>query len=146
MSDTDGMNYALSEARLALSEGEIPVGCAIVKAGKVIASARNHCEALGLITSHAEMNALSAVNKYDLRGATLYVTLEPCPMCAGAIAPSGIARVVFGAYDAQYGCCGSIYRLTEDPAFPNFCPADGGVLREECEAVLKTGFERIRKA
>ena len=144
-SDEQNMRLALSEAHIALDENEIPVGCVLVRDGQVIARAHNRCEQLSDATAHAEMLAIKSVNKHLLRESTLYVTLEPCPMCAGAIAMSGVSRVIYAAADRQYGCCGSVYRITEDPVFPTFCPADGGLLCEESEALLKKGFERMRK-
>ena len=138
--DREMMNLAISEARLALSEGEIPVGAVIVKDGQVIARARNTRETQNDPTGHAEINALRAAAKemgtWRLTGCAIYVTLEPCCMCASAIMQSRLARVVFGAYDKQAGGCGSLYRLTEDPAFNHFAPADGGLMEEECKALL----------
>ncbi|MBQ3668083.1 MAG: nucleoside deaminase [Clostridia bacterium] len=143
--DKKYMALALSQAQAALREGEIPVGCVIAdKNGEVIAEACNSVEASGDITRHAEIAAISAAGRHALAGATLYVTLEPCPMCAGAIALSGIKRVVYAAADKKYGCCGSVYRLTEDPAFDTFCPADGGLMKEESERLLSECFSAMR--
>ncbi len=145
--DERAMRLALTEAHSALLEGEIPVGCVLVdpaSPGEVLAAAHNEVEKQGSVTAHAEILALSRVEKRRLRGATMYVTLEPCPMCAGALALSGVKRVVYGASDARYGCCGSVYRLTEDPAFPNFCRADRGLLRGECEQLLQAAFDGMR--
>jgi tRNA(adenine34) deaminase len=144
--DEKYMRLALCQALTALDEGEIAVGCALVsKTGEAICTSRNRCEQSGDLSAHAEMLAIRQTPRHALDGCTLYVTLEPCPMCAGAIALSGIERVVFGAKDVKYGCCGSVYRLTEDPAFGRFCRADGGLLREECEAALRQSFEKLRK-
>ena len=152
--DAKYMRLALDEAHTAYSEGEIPVGCVIAPPGEEgspaqfpppLARAHNRCEQTKDFTAHAEMLALRSLSRRDLRGATVYVTLEPCPMCAGALALGGAGRVVYGAFDRQYGCCGSVYRLTEDPAFPSFCPADGGLMQEECEEILQKGFDGIRK-
>lgn len=145
MKDTDYMREALAMGREALHAGEIPVGCILVKDGDMIARTRNRVEADRDVTAHAEMLALRAVPRYALKDCTLYVTLEPCPMCAGAIAMSGVRRVIYGAADPACGCCGSVYRITEDPAFPGYAQADGGVLREECEALLKEGFRQLRE-
>ena len=143
--DEKNMRLALRQAQLALEEGEIPVGCALVsEGGEVLALARNRVEETGDLSAHAEMMAIRSVNRHALDGATLYVTLEPCPMCAGALALSGVKRLVFGAYDKKYGCCGSVYRLTEDPAFDRFCAADGGLLKEECEEKLHAFFSHLR--
>ena len=140
------MRRALDLARLALSEGEIPVGAVVVKDGRIVGEGRNTRETLSDPAGHAEINALRAAAKtlgtWRLVGCTLYVTLEPCCMCAGAIVQSRIKRVIFGAYDAQAGGCGSLYRITEDPAFNHFTPADGGLLQEECAALLD---EALRK-
>ena len=139
------MRLSLGQAQLALNEGEIPVGCALVSEdGEVLALSRNAVEVSGDISAHAEMRAIRALKRHQLNGATLYVTLEPCPMCAGAIALSGIRRVIYAASDPKYGCCGSVYRLTEDPAFDRFCRADGGLLKEEAEALLRECFQRMR--
>lgn len=137
------MRLALEEADLALAEGEAPVGAVIARGEEIVARAHNSRERDRDPAGHAEINALrqaaQALGNWRLTGCTLYVTLEPCGMCAGAIGQARLRRVVFGAYDAQAGCCGSVYRLTEDPAFAWYVPADGGVLEAECA-------ERLRKA
>ena len=143
--DTKYMRLALSGARAALEQGEIPVGCVIAKDGGVIASAHNLVRQTGDITAHAEMLAIRQAGRYALKGATMYVTLEPCPMCAGALALSGISRLVYAAKDSQYGCCGSVYRIPEDPAFPGFCICDGGLLEDEAALLLKQAFKEIRE-
>lgn len=144
--DTDKqyMGLALAEAEKALIAGEVAVGCAIVKDGAVLVCAHNKVQETGDLTAHAECLAIRSLSRYALMGATLYVTLEPCPMCAGAIALSGITRVVYGAKDPAYGCCGSVYRLTEDPAFPNFAKADGGCRAEECAELLTRSMKNAR--
>ena len=142
------MRAALYEARAALKEGEFPVGAVVARGEEIVARAHNLRERLHDPTAHAEVLALrraaQALGRRRLEGCTLYVTLEPCPMCAGAAEMSGLARVVYGARDAQYGCCGSVYRLTEDPAFPTYCPADGGVLADECAALVRQFFQNRR--
>ena len=139
-SDRKMMNIALAEARAALAEGEIPVGAVIVKNGEIIARARNTRETQNDPTGHAEINALrmaaTKMGTWRLTGCTIYVTLEPCCMCASAIMQSRLERVIFGAYDRQAGGCGSLYRLTEDPAFNHYAPADGGLLEDECTALM----------
>ena len=140
------MRLSLGQAQLALSEGEIPVGCTIVsESGEVLALTRNRVEATGDLSAHAELLAIRAIRRHLLRNATMFVTLEPCPMCAGAIALSGLKRVIYGASDKKYGCCGSVYRITEDPAFSHFCPADGGLLKEESEELLHECFQNLRR-
>lgn len=146
--DIQMMRFALEEARIAFAEGEIPVGAVVADGGRVLARAHNRRETDADPCAHAEILALrkaaARLGRWRLQGLTLYVTLEPCPMCAGAAEMSGLARVVYGARDAQYGCCGSVYRLTEDPAFPTYCPADGGVLADECAALVRQFFQNRR--
>ena len=143
------MREALAEARLALSEGELPIGCVIVRDGEIVARGHNTCERDGDATAHAEINAMrrasKAVGDWRLNRCTLYVTLEPCPMCAGAMVQARVGRLVYGAPNPAQGCAGSLYRIPEDPAFPHFCPSDGGVLAGECQAVLDTFFAMRRK-
>ena len=149
MTDADFMREALAEARLAAGAGEMPVGCVIARDGRIIARAHNECEARRDATAHAELLAIrrasAAAGDWRLNRCTLYVTLEPCPMCAGAIVQGRVGRLVYGAADPGQGCAGSLYRIPEDPAFPHFCRSEGGVLAEECAALLDTCFEDIRK-
>ena len=146
--DIQMMRFALEEARIAFAEGEIPVGAVVADGERVLARAHNRRETDADPCAHAEILALrkaaAHLGRWRLQGLTLYVTLEPCPMCAGAAEMSGLARVVYGARDAQYGCCGSVYRLSEDPAFPTYCPADGGVLADECAALVRQFFQNRR--
>lgn len=146
--DIQMMRFALEEARIAFAEGEIPVGAVVADGERVLARAHNRRETDADPCAHAEILALrkaaAHLGRWRLQGLTLYVTLEPCPMCAGAAEMSGLARVVYGAKDAQYGCCGSVYRLTEDPAFPTYCPADGGLLADECAALVRQFFQNRR--
>lgn len=144
------MALALSLAQEAAENGEVPVGCVIADAdGKVIGRGRNRRQERPDATAHAEVEAIrqacAALGDWRLTGCTLYVTLEPCPMCAGAIVQARLARVVYGAADPRQGCAGSVYRVTEDPAFTHFCPADGGVLEKECRAVLDEFFKNARQ-
>ncbi len=147
--DESMMRVALEEAKDALYEGEIPVGAVIARGDCLIARAHNTRESEVDPTAHAEINALRIAarktGRWRMDDLTMYVTLEPCPMCAGAIAMSGVKRLVFGAFDEQYGCAGSLYRLTEDPALPNFCPSDGGLLRDECTSLLHEFWKNARK-
>ncbi len=149
MSDADFMREALVEARLASRAGEMPVGCVIARDGEIVARAHNECEARRDATAHAELLAIrrasAAAGDWRLNRCTLYVTLEPCPMCAGAIVQARVGRLVYGAADPGQGCAGSLYRICEDPAFPHFCKSEGGVLAEECQALLNAFFEDIRK-
>ena len=149
-SDSKFMLEALAEARLALAAGEMPVGCVVVKDGEIIGRGHNDREESNDPTGHAEIVALrmaaKSTGRWRLDGCTLYVTLEPCPMCAGAIVQARIARLCYGAADEQYGCAGSVYRIPEDPAFNHFCRSDGGVLAGECAALLGEFFETKRRS
>ena len=146
----DYMQLALEEARLAAREGEIPVGAVLVKDGVIIAKAHNRREADHDPTAHAEMlclrEAARVLGDWRMRGCTLYVTLEPCPMCAGAIINARIPRVVYGAADERQGCCGSIYDLPGDPALGSSAKWQSGVMAEDCEQLLKDFFARRRQA
>lgn len=148
MSDLELMREALAEARLALAEGELPIGCVIARNGEIIARGHNLRQQTNDPTAHAEIVAMrrasKILNSWRLDGCTLCVTLEPCPMCAGAISQARVSRLVYGAADERYGCAGSVYRIPEDPAFNHFCPCDGGILEEECAALLHDFFENRR--
>ena len=142
------MRLALEQAKAALGSGDVPVGAVVTCEDRVIAVACNEREACGDPTAHAEVLALrraaKALGRRRLDGCKLYVTLEPCPMCAGAIALSGLDEVYYGAYDSRAGCAGSVYALTEDPAFGRGVPASGGLLEEECSSMLRQFFEEKR--
>lgn len=146
--DESMMREALAEAEKALQMGELPVGCVIAKDGAILARGHNERETTLDPTAHAEIVAMRraarALNAWRLNGCTLYVTLEPCPMCAGAISQARVSRLVYGAADPNQGCAGSVYRICEDPAFTHFCLSDGGVLEEECRALLNRFFESRR--
>ena len=143
------MKEALLEAEKAALLGEIPVGAVVVKDGEILAVGHNTRETEHDVTGHAELNAMKEAGKklgrYVLSGCTLYVTLEPCVMCAAAIAQARPDMVVFGAFDPQQGGCGSVYAILSDAKLRGKTPVLGGVLREECEAVLKDFFEKRRK-
>ena len=147
--DEKWMRAALALAEEALDAGETPVGCVIVRAGEIIARARNRREELTDPTAHAEMLAIrEAARKtgnWRLSDCEMYVTLEPCPMCAGAVSQARLGRLVFGAFDKERGCAGSVYRICEDPAFPWFTPSEGGVLEAECALLLNRFFQRARR-
>lgn len=142
------MREALAEAQLALEEGELPVGCVIVYQNEIIARGHNEREQTGDPTAHAEIVAMrraaSERKSWRLTGCTLYVTLEPCPMCAGAISQARVERLIYGAADPAQGCAGSVYRIPEDPAFSHFCRSDGGLLGDACGLLLKHFFEKKR--
>lgn len=148
MNDIQAMRAAIEEAKLALDEGEMPVGCVVVRDGEIIARGHNLRAQTGDPTAHAEIIAIRraahALADWRLSDCTLYVTLEPCPMCAGAISQARLKRLVYGAPDERYGCAGSVYRIPEDPAFTHFCPSEGGVLTQECAALIQTFFDARR--
>ena len=149
MGDAAWMAEALVEAEAAAREGEIPVGCVIVRDGQLVARGHNLREQTGDPTAHAEVVAIrraaQALGCWKLEGCTLYVTLEPCPMCAGAISQARISRLIYGASDPAYGCAGSVYRIPEDPAFNHFCICDGGVREADCRSLLENFFLRRRQ-
>ena len=142
------MQKALVLAEEAAAAGEIPVGAVVVKDGRIIASARNEKETTHDATAHAEILALRAAGQalghWQLTDCTLYVTLEPCPMCAAAIAQARPALVVFGAFDEAMGGMGSVYALHSDARIRSNTPAIGGVLAKESEALLRTFFSTRR--
>lgn len=149
MGDAAWMAEALVEAEAAAREGEIPVGCVIVRDGQLVARGHNLREQTGDPTAHAEVVAIrraaQALGCWKLDGCTLYVTLEPCPMCAGAVSQARISRLIYGASDPAYGCAGSVYRIPEDPAFNHFCICDGGVREADCRSLLENFFLRRRQ-
>lgn len=142
------MREALKLAREAQMAGEVPVGAVVVCKEKIIACARNERETSGDPTAHAEVLALrraaEALGTRRLESCTLYVTLEPCPMCAGAIVMAGIDAVFFGAYDPRCGCAGSLYDLPEDASFGRVIPCSGGLLEAECRLALNAFFDLRR--
>ncbi len=144
------MKEALAEAKKAMDKGEIPVGAVVVLGGEVIGRGHNLREATGDPTAHAEMLALReaarAIGHWRLIGCTLYVTLEPCPMCAGAVINGRVDRVCFGAFDPKAGCCGTLYDLTGERKFNHHPDVAGGVLNDECAALLKEFFSKRRAA
>ena len=148
MNREDLMRSALAQAHQAMAHSEIPVGAVIVYDGEIIAAAHNEREGLCDPTAHAEVLAIrraaQRLGRRRLHGCTMYVTLEPCPMCAGTIVMSGLDEVIFGAYDREAGCAGSIYNLPEDGAFMHPVPCSGGLLERECADIIAGFFERRR--
>jgi len=147
--DKKWMKIAISEANLAISEGEIPVGAVIIQDGKLIAKAHNQSILNHDPTAHAEVEVLRKAGKklknYRLARSTLYVTLEPCAMCLGAIMHARIERIVFGASDPKTGVCGSKADLTSEVFFTHKVKVDGGVLEEENKEILQSFFKSRRK-
>ncbi len=141
------MRLALELAEEAAAVGEVPVGCVIVRNGTVVGRGRNRREERGATASHAEMEAIAQANavlgSWRLDDCALYVTLEPCPMCAGAILNARIPKVFYGARDAAMGACGGVTNLFME-AFPNRPALVGGILEEPCRAVLRRFFAGLR--
>src|SRR5207245_2232456 len=142
------MREALRQANKAYDAGEVPVGAVVVREGKIIARAYNQVELLKDATAHAEMLALTqaqaAVGDWRLLDCDLYVTKEPCPMCAGALVHVRIRRVIFGCADPRAGAAGSVMNLLQIPTLNHRCEITSGVLGEECGALLQTFFRARR--
>lgn len=147
MEDTYYMDEALGLAREAFADGEVPVGCVIVRKGEIVGRGRNRREKGKNALAHAELEAISdaceALGGWRLWECTLYVTLEPCPMCAGAIVNARIPRVVYGAGDQKAGAVRSVCRLF-DMGFNHHPVVEQGVREEECAALLKAFFQQLR--
>jgi tRNA(adenine34) deaminase len=147
--DQHWMRRALSLAQQAMEESEVPVGAIITSNHRLIGSGWNQREQLQDPTAHAEMIAITqaaaSLSSWRLQECTLYVTLEPCPMCAGAIVQSRIARVVFGAFDPKAGAVSSLYQMLDDRRLNHRCQVTGGVLADECGALLSFFFQQQRR-
>jgi tRNA(adenine34) deaminase len=143
------MALALEEARAAADEGEVPIGAVVVCDGAVIARAHNRRETDEDPTAHAEMIAIREaarrLGRWRLSDCTVYVTLEPCPMCAGAMHQARIDRLVFGAFDPKAGAVGTLYDLSSDERLNHRFSVTSGVLSDECAALLRQFFERLRQ-
>ncbi|MDQ1391066.1 MAG: tRNA(adenine34) deaminase [Acidimicrobiaceae bacterium] len=148
MTDDEAMALALEEAGRAADLGEVPVGAVVVLDGAVVARAHNEREVRHDPTAHAEMLALraaaAAVGGWRLSGATMVVTLEPCPMCAGALVAARVGRLVFGATDPKAGACGSLYNLCADPRLNHELPIVRGILAEPSAQLLEAFFAERR--
>ena len=146
--DEQWMNAAIAQARKAEAIGEVPIGAIIVRGGEIVGSGYNRREKDRDPTAHAEMIAIREASErlgaWRLLGCTLYVTLEPCPMCAGAILQSRVERVVYGAPDPKAGCVGTLMDLLQDARFNHRLPWRSGVLHEECAVLLTEFFRRLR--
>lgn len=147
--DQTYMLEALVEAEKAAALGEVPIGAVIVYQDEIIARAHNLREITQNATTHAELLAIqqacAKVGSWRLEDMTLYVTLEPCPMCAGAILQSRIPRVVYGARDVKAGCVDSLYRLLNDSRFNHECEVTEGILADECGGILTRFFRNLRE-
>lgn len=148
-SDIDYMHIALHEAKLAGDEGEVPVGAVVVCDGRIIGRGRNACERLNDATAHAEMVAITAASQglgtWRLEDCTLYVTLEPCPMCMGACLNARVKRVVYGAFEPKAGACGSVVDLRAPVGYNHAIEATSGVLGQEAGELLKSFFRALRE-
>ena len=144
----DGMELAVLEARKALEEGEVPVGAVLIRGEEIVWADHNRREQLHDPTAHAEMLCLrrgaETLGDWRLQDCTLYVTLEPCPMCAGARVMSRVGRCVFGAADPEKGCCGSVYDLPADPALGAVGSWEQVPDSEECRRLLQECFRKRR--
>lgn len=142
------MTQALGLARLAAQRGEIPIGAVVVFQGEIVGEGANLRESSGDPTAHAEVLALRSaaerMGDWRLSDCELFVTLEPCVMCAGAIVAARVRRLVFGAWDPLAGACGSAYNVVEDPRLNHACLVVRGVLADECAQVLQDAFRELR--
>lgn len=149
LNDEYFMRAALRQAEIAGSEDEVPIGAVAVKNGVIIARGWNQVERLKDATAHAELLAMTAaaaaVGDWRLDGVTIYVTKEPCAMCAGALVNTRVERVVYGMADPRSGCAGSALDVTGFPGMLHQVRVTGGVLEEECKAMIRAFFARVRK-
>ncbi len=147
--DEKFLGAALEEARIAFSEGEVPIGCVIVLDEKIIGCGHNRVEQLFDVSAHAEILAIRDAEKilgdWRLSGATAYITMEPCPMCAAALIFSGVERIVFGAANKKYGALGTKWQFQNEPAFQHHPLVKGGVMVEKVERIMRAFFENIRR-
>ena len=147
MEHRDYMARALELGRQAMEEGEVPVGCVVVKDGVVVGEGRNRRETARTALGHAEIEAIHqacrTLGGWRLTGCTLYVTLEPCPMCVGAIVNARIPALYYGAKDDKAGCCGSVLNLFEE-RFNHHPRIYGGLMEAECTALLQSFFQNLR--
>ena len=142
------MNLAFHEAEKAFEKDEVPIGSVVVQNSQIIGRGYNQCENLNDPTAHAEIIAITSaantIKSWRLKGCSLYVTKEPCSMCAGAVVNSRLKRVVFGVYDEDKGACGSLYQICGDKRLDSATIIKGGVLEQQCKAILKEFFSLKR--
>ena len=143
------MKEALAEAKKAAAAGEVPVGAVIVKDGEIIGRGHNETETAKDPTAHAEMIAVRQAAKnlggWRLTGCTMYVTTEPCSMCAGAIVWSRISRLFIGTMDPKSGACGSVFNILQESRLNHFVEIETGLMQEECSSLMKSFFKELRK-
>ena len=148
MTDEEAMALALEAAADAAAAGDVPVGAVVMAEGRVVAMRHNEREQVGDPTAHAELLALrdaaSDLGRWRLSDATVFVTLEPCPMCAGGLVAARVGRLVFGAPDPRAGACGSLYNLCADPRLNHELPVTAGVLADRSSALLTAFFAEKR--
>ncbi|MBR6222742.1 MAG: tRNA adenosine(34) deaminase TadA [Lachnospiraceae bacterium] len=146
--DEKYMKAAITQAKKAAKNGDVPIGCVIVYEGRIIARGYNKRNRKKTTLAHAELLAIEKASKivgdWRLEGATMYVTLEPCQMCAGAIVQARIDRVVIGCMNPKAGCAGSIYNLLDEPRFNHQVEMEKDVLHDECSELLKAFFKNLR--
>lgn len=149
MNDEKYMSLALEQAQIAYDNGEVPIGCVIVYNNEIIGKGANSRVTDGNVLSHAEIIAINEACHYmkdwRLEDCTLYVTVEPCPMCSGAILQARVPRVVYGTRNPKAGCVGSIYNLLQDDRFNHRAEVVENVLHDECSQIMKDFFKRFRK-
>ena len=149
MDHKDYMRRALGLAAQAGAEGDVPVGCVIVRDGAIVGEGRNRREENGDATAHAELEAIRdacrRLGSWRLHRCTMYVTLEPCPMCAGAIVQARIPRVVIGCMNPKAGCAGSVLDMLHEDGFNHQAEVETGVLGEECSRIMKDFFKELRE-
>ncbi len=147
--DKQYMRIAIEQARIAQENSDVPIGAVIVHDGQIIGKAYNQREQLQDPTAHAEIIALTqaaaALENWHLNGCTMYVTLEPCPMCAGALVLARIDRLVFGCNDPKTGACGSLYNIVQDERLNHRVEITSGVLADECAELLQQFFQKKRE-
>jgi tRNA(adenine34) deaminase len=147
--DMKWMKEALKEAKLAFSKKEVPIGAVVVYEEQIIGRGHNQIESLNDATAHAEILAITAasnaLSSWRLSGCTLYVTVEPCVMCAGAISLARLDRVIFGAFDPKKGAVGSLYNVLKDDRLNHQVEISSGVLEKECSQILGAFFEEVRQ-
>ena len=143
------MKSAFREAEKAFELGEVPIGAVVVKKGQIIGRGYNQCESLTDPTAHAEIIAITSaantIKDWRLKDCSLYVTKEPCPMCAGALVNARITLLGFGMYDEKEGCCGSLYQLCRDPRFKHQLTVKGGIMEDSCTLMIQEFFKKQRE-
>ena len=143
------MKVAFREAEKAFEQDEVPIGAVVVQSGQIIGRGYNQCESLTDPTAHAEIIAITSasntIKDWRLKDCQLYVTKEPCPMCAGALINARINMVIFGMYDEKEGCCGSLYQLCRDNRFKHQLTVKGGIMEDACTLMIQEFFKKQRE-